>query len=300
MEGLFAVGSTLVFRGELQDARTTLERALALDHPERDRSNAFLTGQDVGVTTRSYLALALWQLGFPERALEVSREAIAEARRLSHPFSLISALASNSFLHQLRGEPEEVLRSAEEAITLSERLGFFWVAQGNVMMGWAEGMLAEPKETDEIDEATERIRGGVDAIRATGSRLSVPYCLSLLATIEERRGRPEAAREVLTQAFDVARETGEHLNEPDFFRLLGRIHHATEGADSTDARKAFDRALEVAHAQGARSLELRISLDRSRLLPGEAGQQGLAELAALLESDLEESPSLRAARELVG
>ena len=297
MEGLFAVGSTLVFRGGLEEARATLERALDLDHPERDRSNAFLTGQDVGVTTRSYLALALWQQGFPERALAVSLEAIAEARRLSHPFSLISALATNCSLHQLRGEPEEVLRSAEEAIALSERLGFFWVAQGNVMMGWAQGMLAEPEE---IDDATERIRGGVDAILATGSRLSVPYSLSLLAAIEERWGRPEAARKVLEQAFEVAGETGERFNEPDFFRLLGRIHHATEGVDHPATRETLDRALEVARAQGSRSLELRISLDRSRLLTGEAGQQGIAELTALVQSDLEESPALSAAREIVG
>ena len=37
------------------------------------------TGQDSGATHRCYLALALWHLGYPDQALQLSREGVALA-----------------------------------------------------------------------------------------------------------------------------------------------------------------------------------------------------------------------------
>ena len=299
MEGLFAVGSTLFFLGEFDEAREHLERSLDLDHPERDRSNAFLTGQDVGVTTRSYLALTLWQLGSPDQALVLSDAAIAEARRISHPFSLISALASDSFLHQLRDEPEAVVQSGEEAIAMSEKLGFFWVAQGNVMVGWAQGVLAQDENS--IDEAAERIRSALETMAASGSRLSVPFCHSLLAEIESRRGQREAGEKALDDAFTVAASTGERLNEPNFLRLRGQLRLL--GADEArpqEAENYLEQAIRTAQDQGARTLELRATLDLARLMEGQGdqGNSGRERLEALLGAFQEgfDTRDLRTAR----
>jgi len=44
--------------------------------------------QDPGVACLSYMALALWPLGYPDLALKRSQEALTLAQELAHPFSL--------------------------------------------------------------------------------------------------------------------------------------------------------------------------------------------------------------------
>src|SRR4029453_19622545 len=64
------------------------------------------TLQNPGVACRSYAALALWWLGYPEQALQRSREALALAEELAHPHSTAYALCCTTVLHQYRREAQ--------------------------------------------------------------------------------------------------------------------------------------------------------------------------------------------------
>jgi predicted ATPase/class 3 adenylate cyclase len=132
------LGATLLWRGDLTTARGHLEQALALYGRERHGSHAFVFGQDPGVTSLAYQAVTLWSLGDMDDALTRSQEAVALARSLDHPYSLVYALLFASVVHQLRREGEAALEHADALITTSQEHGFgLGLAWGPVMRGWA-------------------------------------------------------------------------------------------------------------------------------------------------------------------
>lgn len=68
-------------------------------------------GTDLGVVAHSYLALDLWQLGYPDQALQHSHMALTLAQEISHPFSLTLALLYAAYFHQWRRETPSYARA---------------------------------------------------------------------------------------------------------------------------------------------------------------------------------------------
>ncbi len=77
------LGSTLFYLGELDKARTHLERVITSEVPARDRTQAFLYDVvDATATCRSYAAWTLWLQGYPDQARQLSDDAIATSQEL--------------------------------------------------------------------------------------------------------------------------------------------------------------------------------------------------------------------------
>ena len=139
LEGHRALGMTLLWRGLLVRAHDHLEQGRRLYDPEQHHVHAFRYGNDPGVACLVHEALVLWVLGYPDRALATSYKAITLARRLGHPFSLTQSLIYTIFIHQCRGEVQNIQKLTEEAKKLAIEHGFpFWLAEAGIMAGWAE------------------------------------------------------------------------------------------------------------------------------------------------------------------
>src|SRR5262249_33328423 len=82
----YHLGGVLLLRGELAAAQTHHTQALALYDPQAHRALAVRYGLDLGVGSGSYLARALWSLGFPEQALQHSQAARTLAQAVAHPW----------------------------------------------------------------------------------------------------------------------------------------------------------------------------------------------------------------------
>ena len=70
------------FLGELPAARQHLEDGIAHYTPDQRRAPVFRIAQDPGVACRSYSALCLWLLGFPDQALARAQDGLALAHEL--------------------------------------------------------------------------------------------------------------------------------------------------------------------------------------------------------------------------
>src|SRR4029453_17816212 len=103
-----ALGVTFFHLGEPAPARAHLEQGAALYDPQQHSSLAFLFGQDPGVACRSFAALTLWLLGYPEQAVEKLSAALALAQELSHPFSQAFTRFFAAWHSQFRREGQEV------------------------------------------------------------------------------------------------------------------------------------------------------------------------------------------------
>jgi hypothetical protein len=87
---------------------------------------------------RAYAGVTLWLLGYPEEAVQRSREALILAQELKHSYSLATALAFAAWVHHFRREGQLTQERADAGIALSTERGFkVLVAQGTILRGWA-------------------------------------------------------------------------------------------------------------------------------------------------------------------
>jgi predicted ATPase len=275
-----ALGQTFHWLGEFVLAREYLQQSIARYDPQQHRSLAFLLGgEDPGVACRSFVASTLWCLGHPDQALHRQREALTLAHELSHPFSLAVALGATAVLHQLRREGQAAQERAEAAVALcTEQEIRYWGAIGAIQCGWARA------EQGQIEEGITQIRQGLIAYQATGAELWLPYFLALLAETHGKVGQAEEGLTALAEALTVVDKTGERMYEAELYRLKGMLTLQSQASlgqvqDQSavinlrpltsdphgEAEACFQKAIEIARRQQAKSLELRAAMSLSRL-----------------------------------
>jgi predicted ATPase len=164
-------------------------------------------------------------------------------------------------LYQLRREMEATKEQAEALIALSHEHRFvLWEAVGVSLRGWA---LAKQERRE---EGITQIRQGIAATEATGTKLFQPGFFMLLTETCQEAGQPEEGLGALTEAFELASRTGIADYEPELHRLKGGLLLMQDDFDTGHAESCFQRAIEVARKQCAKSLELRATASLARLL----------------------------------
>jgi hypothetical protein len=85
MIGHRLVGMSSLHIGDIVGGRAHHDRAIALYDPAEHRALATRFGQDVRMALLSFRSIALWVLGYPDRALADAKHAIMDARRSAKP-----------------------------------------------------------------------------------------------------------------------------------------------------------------------------------------------------------------------
>jgi class 3 adenylate cyclase/predicted ATPase len=272
-----ALGAALFYHGEVGPSQAHLEQAVALYDSQQHRSLAFLYGIVSSVYCLTFVAYALWLLGYPEQALKKREEALTLAQNLSHPYSLAFALSHCALLHQYRREVQAAQEQAEAAIVVCTEHGFpYWLAMGTILRGWAMA------EQDQEEEGIAQMRQGLAAYRATGAELRRPYYISLLAEAYGKEGQAEEGLNTLAEALNTVNKTGERWYEAELFRLKGELLLKSEIQGLSETEACFRQAIDIARRQSAKSLELRAVMRLSRLWQQqgkkEEARQKLAEI----------------------
>jgi predicted ATPase len=125
-----------------------------------------------------------------------------------------------------------------------------------ILRGWA--LVEQGQE----DEGLAQLRQGLITYRATGAELERPHWLGLMAEACAKTGRMEEALRAVSEALTAIEHNGIRYYEPELNRLEGelRLH-----LDAQQAEVCFRRAIEIARAQHAKSLELRAATSLARL-----------------------------------
>jgi predicted ATPase len=295
VEGHLALGILLWNRGELTEARTHLEQGIALYDPQH-RSLAFRHGRDPRVVIRYVAALVLWELGYPSQALQKSHEAVTLAQELSHAYSLVLALSFAARLHQCRREGQAAQDRVEAAIALCTEQGFAqYFARGTILRGW---ILAEQGQNE---AGIAQMRQGIAAYQATGAEGEARN-LALLAEAYGNIGQAEEGLTVLTEALAVREKTGARNSEVELYRIKGELLLRQAVPSAPQAEACFKQALDIAHRQQAKSLELRVAMSLSRLWQQQGKRAEARELLAPIYSWFTEgfdTPDLQEAKALL-
>jgi tetratricopeptide (TPR) repeat protein len=125
IEGHVALGVCLFYLGSVATAHTLLEEGLAIDDVQCPPTHIFPAGQDLRILGLTYDAMALWVLGYPDQALQRSRQAMDLAEELAQPWTLAMALGYAALVHVLRGDRQAALERAEATIQLATEEGGF-------------------------------------------------------------------------------------------------------------------------------------------------------------------------------
>jgi len=260
---------SLFHQGHFSRALDQAKHGLELFHPERHRS--LLAQENLGVSCHDWAALSLWFLGLPDRALREAERALALADELDHPYTLAHAHNQAAMLRQLRQEVAPTRDEAKTTLALAREFGFpYRIATGEILLGWTTTADGDP------EEGVERLRRGLDTCRRMGAELDLPYFQGLLVDALHRGGRTGEALEVVGEALAAQPTPRESFFEAELHRLRGLLllENGSEQA-AEKARTCFERAIEVARRQGARSLELRAAVELAELVDkrGTAGQR---------------------------
>jgi predicted ATPase len=299
LEAHHALWATLFFGGELAAARPHLEQGLRLYEPQRHRAHAALySGHDPGVCCRAVAAPRLWLLGYPDQAVASSRAAVALAQQLAHPLTLTIALYLAAILHHLCREALLTQARAEAGMTIATEQGFpQQLAYARTLQGWALAACGRGAE------GLTQIQQGLAASQAIGAARDRPYHLALLAEVFAQGGQTTAGLEALAEALATLAKSGVRWWEAELHRLRGELLLQQAMAQPEEAEACFQRALDVARRQEAKSLELRAAMSLSRLWQQQGKRDEARELLAPIYGWFTEgfdTPDLQDTKALLG
>jgi predicted ATPase len=251
-----------------------------------------------GEPQRSQLpgALALWHLGYPDRALKVNREARELARLIGHPFSLTYAQHHTSWLYQLMRMPTETLLFSDEQMQTSAEHGFpLFKATGAIYHAAAQLLQGN------AEKALPALENGLDAYRATGAGPALPYYLRSLGEALARTGNRRDAGSALDDALAAVQTGGDRCHEAELHRLKGELGGG-EGGDVVTAERNFLRAIDTARKQRSKAWELRTTISLARLYQRHDQRDRAIEMLARSYGDFVEgfaTPDLQEAKALL-
>jgi predicted ATPase/DNA-binding winged helix-turn-helix (wHTH) protein len=290
-----SAGISHLLMGDIATARSDIEAALShqsaiephgrghfsLDYPER----AHIT-----------LARILWLQGYPDQAMEMTRQAIANAIALGHPVRLTRALLWAFAVYAWNGEAAAYEDCADRIIQASGKhaLGPFQ-AIGEAIKGVVRAAQGR------IEESLILLRLALDKIGDHRYGPVTDFGMHLAAALAQA-GQHSEAIETIDDTIARAGRFNYQLELPEMLRLKAELLLSGPEPDHQLAEHVLQQSLARAREQSAPAWELRaaVSLARRWMQQGRE-DEALALLAPVHDRFTEGfgSPGLKAARELL-
>jgi predicted ATPase len=254
------LAQSLIYSGDYPAALAHLEAAAALHRPEEHRDSEFRYGQDTGVSAFVILSWALWHRGYPDQSALAANRALTYSRQLGHAHTLAQALYLAGVAAFFARDVATACAYGNDCVAVTSEHGFaLWAARGRMLQGWAGAQRGE------ATTGIARIREGLAASEATGSRSTIPFYLTLLAEALALAGKVEEALATLDDALAKAAVSGEKGWSAEIHRLRGELTSRLPHPDPAKAEDSFRTALAIAREQGTRGYELRAATSLARL-----------------------------------
>jgi predicted ATPase len=276
MIGHRLMASSLMLTGDIAEGRAHYNRAIALYDPVEHRPLATRLGQDVRVAILSFRALSLWLLGYPEAALADLAQAVKYAREIDQAATLMYALIHTTmFVHIPCGNYTSAEPVLEEVIALADAKGAPFVkALAMLNRSWILGL------TGKASEAIQMFTSWIGAYRSTEATIYTPLHLSLFARVKAELGESDDASRYMDEAIVAIETTKEKWFEAEATRIAGQIVLLSPEPNTAKAQTYFERALQIARQQQAKSWELRAAMSMAQLWRDQGKRAEACELLA--------------------
>lgn len=247
------------YRGSFARAAEHYGQATALYDPREHASFARTLGWDRGVNAHAYLAWCHLYLGHHDRALALSEQAMALARRLDHPLTLANVLLHVAIHRVERREPDRALALAEELVELAAPLGFpMFEGAGRFLRGCARA------DAGDLETGIAEMEHALGELAKVAVGIGAPGFLVLFAERLRRVGRHDDALAVVALGLMRGESQGAHWGDAE----LHRVHARTlldRGDATEEAEACLVQSLEIAQRQENNLFGLRAAMDLARL-----------------------------------
>ena len=286
-----------LYVGDLVDARTHLEKALAISDPKRDRDLAFRFGHDPRISVSVQLGVVLWVLGEVVRAAQVFQDVGASIPDVSH----LGTTALGNFQaavfevmrrnHVRAAEFIRALASVayEHDLALWKTLAFF-------LEGWSAWHAGDR------NAGLVQMRAGIAQLAEQEISLFSGLIRAEFAQAEAESGEADGSLITLENALVYCERIGQRWFDAEIHRVRGEILLKKHADSPAPAEDAYRTAIAIAQRQKARSFELRAAHSLAKLY--QSGRR-LADAHAILAPALEgfsptpEMPEIAEARALL-
>jgi class 3 adenylate cyclase/predicted ATPase len=254
------VGSSLLLAGDMAEARAHIDRAIALYNPGERHLLAGRFGSDLRILAIGYRAMVMWLLGYAAAAQTEADHAVVDAREIGHAATLMNALFWAALTHFLCRNYVTATTQFNELTALGAQKGAPMFKAAGTVFGSCVSTVA-----GEASDAVQLLASSIPALRSTGATVFTPFLYPNLALALAKLGQFEDARRSLDEAMTTAEASGERWFNAEIHRIAGEIELLSPERDEAKARASFQRALEIAREQQAKSLELRAATSLARL-----------------------------------
>ncbi len=128
-----------------------------------------------------------------------------------------------------------------------------------MLCGWARSAKGEH------DRAIAEMSDSLSALRETGARTWTAFYLTLMGEAYCRATRIDDGLAAVQEAFDFSNLCDEYWWGAERQRQLGHLLESRAVPDLAGAEEAYNKALEIARSQSAKSWELRAATSLARL-----------------------------------
>jgi predicted ATPase len=204
----------------------------------------------------SYRAWDLWMLGYPEAALTNVEDALRDARETAQAANLMFALVHASVVHYFQAEDATTAApTVHELLAVADdKHAMHWKRNAIALQGW---ILAR---TGRAADAIDMFQSAIAAMLEAGAKAWMPLYLALLSSAFADLGQFEEAWRCISEAKATTDTTRETWCEAEVNRLAGEIALKSPERDLVKAQDYFERALDIARQQQAKSWELRATM----------------------------------------
>jgi DNA-binding SARP family transcriptional activator/predicted ATPase len=254
-----ALAGAQLHLGKIIEANEQFAQIIVAHDPDQLLHLQESQGVNYVAHAQAWQSHTLWCLGYPQQALNRVHEAVRLVQDLDQPFNQALVSAYLALLQQLRADQTGAREHAEQAFALASKYQVpYYHAWAAILVSYALA-LEQPDE-----ERIGHLRDSIAAFKASSARLRLPYYLSLLARVCGKARRAGEGLVFIDEALTEARLHNERWWNAELHRLRGELL-LMHGADASDVEAAMLRAIEIARAQQARSLELRATISLVRL-----------------------------------
>ena len=240
--------------GEFTTAREYLQKIITTFDPvEYHHQMIFLKGTNTVLSAMAYDACCLWCLGYPDQAVEQSQKTFHLANQFNHPFTIADVITfGGCVLNEMMGNPTALLEYANELIELSDRIGMGWRGAGWKFRGEARIILGQ------FEEGKADILKGMREEYARAARCYEIGARGKLAYAQEKNKKDNIDINNFQDVISLAETKSEFYCLSELHRMKAELFHL--GGNQKESEASFQKALQIARGQNAKSWELRAAL----------------------------------------
>ena len=210
------------------------------------------------------MALVLWCLGYTDLATTHTESADSTTRESTH-ISICHYDIHMGIYALCRDDVQMVRRHGESIDQLADEYDMTQYRQySEILLGWAAVALGD-------ESGIQRFQRGIESYTEAGALVYVPIFTTSFASQLLQLDRIEEAHQTIRIARRTMQTSGERFVEAELLRVEGDMY--LRNSEQAIARTCYERAIETARYQNAKSWELRATASLAALLEEQGEKQ---------------------------